>query len=117
KILDKLIRIALTPLMKFLLMWLVLSVLLLLVSVIFIKLLYPEWPLGKIITRKLIFTTVFGSLCILLTDLLLKMIWNAYTEYRYIWIFVAGIAMICFAVYPYIKNKAEEPLIIYNDIE
>ena len=115
ELIDKFLKITFLPLLKYIILWILLFLIIMGIIVLIIKLLFPEMKIRDIITRKMIMTVAAGTLVMLLITILLPMAYKPYENYKYVGLFAMGLVLIVYELYPYVKMKAQEPVIIYDE--
>ena len=97
--------------------FLVETAIILLVSAICIKIMFPDMPWAKIFSRKFILSVLIGSLVIRIVDLVLPHFIDNYKTYRMIIKFVIGLIATGIILKPFIKKKLENRIsyeIVYD---
>ena len=97
--------------------FLVETAIILLVSAICIKIMFPDMPWSKIFSRKFILSVLIGSLVIRIVDLVLPHFIDNYKTYRMIIKFVIGLIATGIILKPFIKKKLENRIsyeIVYD---
>ena len=118
-LLDKLVKLVASPVIAFLLSTLFTFLILLLIIVLFIKLLFPDMPLKKILNKKLIIGVLISSLLINVIDRILLAKIESYINTRKIITFFLGLLVLILILLNVIKRKLKEekePKIIYGEI-
>ena len=97
--------------------FLVETAIILLITAICIKIMFPNMPWSKIFSRKFILSVLIGSLVIRIVDLVLPHFIDNYKTYRMIIKFVIGLIATGIILKPFIKKKLENRIsyeIVYD---
>lgn len=97
--------------------FLVETAIILLITAICIKIMFPDMPWSKIFSRKFILSVLIGSLVIRIVDLVLPHFIDNYKTYRMIIKFVIGLIATGIILKPFIKKKLENRIsyeIVYD---
>lgn len=113
KIINKLLLLITSPILKFLLRTLIIFIILLIIVLLILKLLFPDKKIKELINKKLIISIFIASIILNITDLIL-MKNTKYQKIKSIIIFSLGLILILLILRPFIIKKYYEPKIIYD---
>ena len=109
-----------TPILAYLLHFLLMAILTLAIIVLIVKLLFPEKKVKEILNRKLVLYVCISDLLSDLTDFLFTKYIDGFGPYSDLYQFIFGLFVITFALIPYIQLYVKEknkPVIIVPKIE
>lgn len=103
KLLNKSIKMFNSLLLMFLLKFIIFFIFLLLIIIICIKLIFPNLKIKNIINKRLIISTLIGTICYIFVDYFIKD-----NEFEYLIIFFVGLIVLIINLIPFIKIKNNE---------
>lgn len=109
----------LTPIGDAIIHLIISTLIMLLVIVICVKILFPDFDLKKILNKRTILIVLIGNIIMFILDLVMPKIWDKYTFYRNISKFVIGMIVVTIVMIPFVKlfrKKNKEPEIIIPKI-
>lgn len=114
KIVKSAIAFVAHPVIAFFLGWLGIFGILFLIILICLKLLFPDKKLRELINKRILLTTIIGSLIIQCIRTFLPLFWEGYSDYEFTITFVSGLIVILIVLIPEIIKYASEPTIVYE---
>lgn len=114
KLFNGFIKLALSPIISFLLGWLFIFLILFGIILLCLKLIFPNKKLKELINKKLIITCLIGSLTIRLSQIILPKVWNDYSYYEFSITLILGLIVILIVLIPALIKKGKEPKLIVD---